>query len=133
MDNPADLINAAIEQFIKDKVELPAFSTLDRMARRIRALINRRLFALVQSRLSDEQAQQLDALLAVADGRRQSPLQLIKQSPKRSSLKQFQRLIDHIGHLASLVGDMYPSGEDRGRGLILVSRIALPSSWRGGP
>lgn len=106
MDNPADLINAAIEQLIKDKVELPAFSTLDRMARRIRALINRRLFALVQSRLSDEQARQLDALLEVADGRRQSPLQLIKQSPKRSSLKQFQRLIDHIGHLASLVGDV---------------------------
>lgn len=52
MDNPADLINAAIEQIIKDKVELPAFSTLDRMARRIRALVNRRLFALVQSRLA---------------------------------------------------------------------------------
>ena len=107
MDNPADLINAAIEQLIKDKIELPAFSTLDRLARRVRALVNQRLFSLVQQRLTTEEAAQLDTLLDVDTGRRQSPLQLIKQLPKRSSLQHFQRLIEHIARLSNLMGDMH--------------------------
>lgn len=107
MDNPADMINAAIEQLVKDKIELPAFSTLDRMARRIRTLINQRLFNLVQQRLSEPEIQQLDALLNVEQGRRQSPLQMIKQIPKRSSLQNFQRLIEHITQLSDLVGDAH--------------------------
>ena len=32
MDHPSDLINAALETLIKDYYELPAFSTLDRLA-----------------------------------------------------------------------------------------------------
>lgn len=32
MDNPADLINVSIEELIKERYELPAFSTLDRLA-----------------------------------------------------------------------------------------------------
>lgn len=107
MDHPADLINASIEQLIKDKIELPAFSTLDRMARRIRALVNQRLFNLVQQRLSPSDISQLDALLDVESGRRQSPLQLIKQLPKRSSLQHFQRLIEHIARLSNLVGEAH--------------------------
>ncbi|MEB8915054.1 DUF4158 domain-containing protein, partial [Bacillus cereus] len=35
MDNPADLINVSIEELIKERYELPAFSTLDRLARRV--------------------------------------------------------------------------------------------------
>ncbi len=49
MDNPADLINVAIEELIKERCELPAFSTLDRLVRRIRTLVNYRLFHIVQS------------------------------------------------------------------------------------
>lgn len=63
MDNPANIINASIEQLIKDKIELPAFSTLDRLARRIRPLVNQRLFGLVQQRLSQEEIRQLDGAI----------------------------------------------------------------------
>ena len=35
-DNPADLINIALEELIRRRFELPAFSTLDRMADDIR-------------------------------------------------------------------------------------------------
>jgi len=38
MNNPADIINAAIETLLNEQCELPAFSTLDRLARRIRTL-----------------------------------------------------------------------------------------------
>ena len=44
MDNPADLINVALETLLKERFELPAFSTLDRLVRRVRAVINQRYF-----------------------------------------------------------------------------------------
>lgn len=70
MDNPADLINVAIEELIKERCELPAFSTLDRLVRRIRTLVNYRLFHIVISRLSLEDQQKLDLLLETSDGKR---------------------------------------------------------------
>ena len=39
MDNPADMINAALEGLIKQRYELPAFSTLDRLVGRVRTLV----------------------------------------------------------------------------------------------
>src|SRR2546423_9675427 len=39
MDNPADMLNAALEELIKQRYELPAFSTLDRLTGRVRALV----------------------------------------------------------------------------------------------
>jgi hypothetical protein len=40
MESPADLINAAIGSLLQEQYELPAFSTLDRIAGRIRYLVN---------------------------------------------------------------------------------------------
>jgi len=104
MDNPADLINVAIEQLVRDRIELPAFSALDRLGRRIRTLVNGRYFALIDSRLTADEKQRLDDLLIVTDARIKSPLHAIKRLPKRSSLQHFQELIDHIAALDELVG-----------------------------
>ena len=54
MDNPADLINVAIDELIHQRYELPGFNTLDRLVRRVRNLVNQKLFSLVLSRLSQE-------------------------------------------------------------------------------
>lgn len=104
MDNPADLINVAIEQLVRDRIELPAFSALDRLARRIRTLVNGRYFATIAERLTVDEKQRLDDLLNVTDPRQKSPLQAIKRLPKRSSLMHFQELIDHTVGLDDLVG-----------------------------
>lgn len=104
MDNPADLINVAIEQLVRDRIELPAFSALDRLGRRIRTLVNGRYFTLIGARLTADEKQRLDDLLVVTDARIKSPLQAIKRLPKRSSLQHFQELIDHIAALDELVG-----------------------------
>lgn len=61
MDNPADLINVAIEKLVRQRIELPAFSTLDRLSRRVRALVNGHFFAAVMERLSEAEREQLDA------------------------------------------------------------------------
>jgi hypothetical protein len=63
MDNPADLINVSIEVLIKERCELPAFSTLDRLARRIRTLVNHQLFNSLFSKLTPEVKQKLDQYL----------------------------------------------------------------------
>lgn len=104
MNNPADLINAAIEELVRGRVELPAFSTLDRLARRVRTLVNGAYYRLIAARLSDEERRQLDELLVRDEGTTKSPLQTIKRLPKRASLKHFQELLDHVGVLESIVG-----------------------------
>jgi hypothetical protein len=40
MDHPADLINVALEVLVKERLEIPAFSTLDRIVGHVRAQIN---------------------------------------------------------------------------------------------
>ncbi len=49
-DNPADLINVALEELVRARRELPAYSTLDRLAGRIRAEANGTIFELVHRR-----------------------------------------------------------------------------------
>lgn len=73
MDNPADLINVAIEQLVRDRVELPAFSTLDRLTRRIRTLVNGRYFAQIEARLTIDEKQRLEGLLAGRTGASEEP------------------------------------------------------------
>src|SRR4030081_1788260 len=63
MDHPADLINVAIEDLVRQRFELPAFSTLDALVTHVRAVVHRRLFATVLGRLSEPQRQEPDALL----------------------------------------------------------------------
>ena len=63
MNHPADLINVAIEELVRQRCELPAFSTLDELVRHVRAVVDRRLFDSVLVQLSEEQRRQLDQLL----------------------------------------------------------------------
>ena len=99
MDHPPDLINVAIEQLVTANIALPAFSTLDRLARRVRTLVNSRFFAQIAQRLTAEEKARLDGLLQTGSKAGKSPLQEVKRLPKRSSLKHFQELIDHMAQL----------------------------------
>jgi hypothetical protein len=56
------LINVAIEEPIQNRDELPAFWTLNRVAQRVHAVVQRRLAQQVFSRLTAAQTQQLDRL-----------------------------------------------------------------------
>ena len=80
MDNPADLVNVALETLVKERFELPAFSTLDRMVRRVRTIINQRYFQTILARLSSDEATQLDKLLSTETS--PSPYHRLKQDRK---------------------------------------------------
>lgn len=104
MDNPADIINVAIEELVRQRIELPAFSTLDRFAGKIRHTVNQSFFDMVNTKLTDSEKIQLDELLDVTDHKQKSLLHTLKQLPKRSSLEHLQRLLDHIVRLSNTVG-----------------------------
>ena len=102
MDNPADLINAAIESLIKEHYELPAFSTLDRLARRVRFLVNSRIWNTIHSRLTDAEFLRLDELLRPDAKAFRTPYNSLKQLPKKPTLKNLQELLNHLEWLLGL-------------------------------
>jgi len=105
MDNPADLINVALETLIKERYELPAFSILDRMVGRVRSVVNHRYFHPILTRLSQADAIRLDGLLNTEGHGFRSPYQRLKQLPKRPSLQHLQDWITQLEWLLSL-GDI---------------------------
>lgn len=64
-DNPADLINVALEELVRARCELPGYTTLDAMAASVRAEVNARFFGLVAGRLDRTARARLARLLVV--------------------------------------------------------------------
>ena len=93
-DHPADLINVAIEELVKERYELPAFSTLDRLIRHIRSMVNNRLFALCSEGLSINEQIYLDQLLVVTNNEvdENATLNLLKSPPKSAKLSAIKLL-----------------------------------------
>jgi hypothetical protein len=96
-DNPADLINVAIAELINQYYELPAFSTLDRLARRIRRLVNETFFQQVLDRLSEDEIEQLDVLIQKESDQFYSNFNRLKQLPKKPRLSK-NKSISYIGY-----------------------------------
>ena len=81
MGDPADLISAAVEALVQANIELPAFSTLDRLVSTLRQEVHETLYQRIAGTLSDEQRQTLDALLDVPEGDRLNRFSRLKQTP----------------------------------------------------
>jgi hypothetical protein len=90
MDDPADLLNVAIEELRRRRFELPAFSTLDRLTRHTRHSVNSRLFSRVAERMTDAARRNLDALLQ-AGPRGRSDLNLLTEVPKSATKRTSPR------------------------------------------
>lgn len=107
MDNPADLINVAIDELIHHRYELPGFNTLDRLVRRVRNLVNQKLFLLVISRLNQEYIERLDNLLKSHPVQLRSPYNDLKQLPNRPTRNHLNDLLTHLIWLDSF-GEVKP-------------------------
>ena len=107
MDNPADLINVAVEILVKDRYELPGFKTLDRLVSRIRHLVNQKLFSQVMRQLDSEFIQRLDDLLESHPLEWRTPYHNLKKLPKKSSRNHLNDLLIHLTWLESF-GDVFP-------------------------
>ncbi len=102
MERPADLINVAIEQMLHEHYELPAFTTLDSLAHRIRRVINTSFYRLVESRLTEDDRQRLDALLQVPEGKTKSDHFKLKQRPENVTPTHVRDWEQHVAWLATL-------------------------------
>ncbi|MGB3633620.1 MAG: Tn3 family transposase [Rubrobacteraceae bacterium] len=100
MDDPADLVNVAIEELVKERYELPAFSTLDRLARHVKHAINARLFAGVDGRITPGNKRGLENLLETGS-RGRSALNALKAAPKSATKKNLSEMQERLVWLES--------------------------------
>ena len=92
MEHPADLINVAIEALVKESYELPAFSTLDRLVRHLRALNHTHLFEQICSQLTQSEKDYLDGLIDQPISETRALLNQLKAAPKSESLTHLLNL-----------------------------------------
>ena len=103
MSDPADLINVAIEILSDAKVELPAFSTLDRLVNHERQKIHTELYLKITDTLESDQCQLLDELLDVEEGERITGFARMKQTPGPATLGNFRAWAARLDELDAII------------------------------
>jgi TnpA family transposase len=96
-DDLADIVNAGIEELLRQRRELPAFGTLLRLARTARAVVNRGYCRRIAAAMPPAARERLAALLAVPAGATRSGWDRVKTDSPRPSP---QRMREHLAHLA---------------------------------
>jgi TnpA family transposase len=91
-DHPADLLNIAIEELVKERYELPTFYVLDRLVGHIRSITNNQLFQQVSQGLSQQEQAYLDRLLLAETSESSATLNLLKSPPKSAKLTHIKQL-----------------------------------------
>lgn len=107
MSDPADLINVALETLIKQKRELPAFSTLNRLVGKIRQQVHQILYKQIAEPLTDEQRQALEELLLVEQSEKMSPFARLKQTPGRATLSQMRLWSNRLEELEGILDTQF--------------------------
>ncbi|MEU9005376.1 DUF4158 domain-containing protein [Streptomyces sp. NPDC048551] len=97
-DNPADLINVALEKLVKARLELPGYTTLDEMTSAIRTEVNEEFFAAIVSRMDEVEKARLLGLLRVPAGARSrfDELKRPAKSPTISHLRDHLKFLDGL-------------------------------------
>lgn len=101
-DDLTDLINIALEELVRQRWELPAFSAFSRAATKIRSRVNNGFHAHIGIALTDEHLHQIDQLFVIDPHTRESPWNRLREDPGKPNLKHVKELLDHITWLASL-------------------------------
>ena len=99
----ADIINVMLEELVHHRYELPAFSTLDRIAGRAREKTNDAHFASITRQLDPKIKPLIDALFKVKPGDASTGWNLLKREPKKPTNKETRFYLQHIRRLQLLV------------------------------
>jgi len=94
-----DIINVMIEELIRQNFELPGFSTLDRVAYKIRFQYNQECFENIASRLLPSQIAKIDYLLESPPKEELSRWYLLKQEPDKpttNTVKAYAAYVDSL-------------------------------------
>ncbi|MEU6726667.1 DUF4158 domain-containing protein [Nonomuraea wenchangensis] len=101
-DNPADLINVALEELVRARCELPGYTTLDELTKTIRTEVNRGFFTLVAGRVDAAARARLARLLVVDPVTRRSDYDGLKDVAQAASLGKFKRRLAFLQDLDAL-------------------------------
>ncbi|MBA8903109.1 Tn3 family transposase [Phyllobacterium sp. P30BS-XVII] len=103
MSDPADLINRAIEALKEAKIDLPAFSTLDRLVNHLRAEVHEQIYDQVAQNLTVVDMAALDNLLVVPPDMITTPFNRLKQAPRPTTFAAIKLWADRLRWLDSLI------------------------------
>ena len=101
-DNPADLINVALDELVRQRCELPGYTTLDAMAASIRVEVNSGMFATVAARLGRADRERLERLLLVDPVRRRSEFDRLKDPAQAATVSKLEKRLAHLAALDAL-------------------------------
>jgi TnpA family transposase len=101
-EDAADIINIVIEELIRQRYELPAYSTIANEVQRGRAEVNRRFYASVSATLGAQGCEQIDRLLESDQPGRRSLWQSLKIDPGAPTLNQLRLLTARFKWLKGL-------------------------------
>lgn len=92
----ADIINVGIEELLRTRFELPAFSTILRTAQYARSQVNTQIYEQVAVELGEEGRRLVDALIKVSSDKSKSDWELLKNDPGRPTLNNLRNLLPQI-------------------------------------
>jgi len=95
-NNPADLINVALEKVLQATLELPAYRTLDELASQIRGEVNREIITRVHDRMNLYERGRLEASLSTIGLDGKTLFNAFKQAARRPSWSHFRQLARHL-------------------------------------
>ncbi|MEU4703901.1 hypothetical protein [Nonomuraea dietziae] len=98
-----DLINVALEELIRAQCELPGYTTLDELTKKIRTeVVNRGFFTLVAGRVDAAARARLARLLVVDPVTRRSEYDALKDVAQAASLGKFKARLAFLQNLDAL-------------------------------
>ncbi|MCU1226726.1 MAG: hypothetical protein JWQ42_4819 [Edaphobacter sp.] len=99
LEDLSDIINVILEQLVRQRFELPAFSVLQRAAQHARAVANREYQSLLCDRLDTVARERLSILLTRVDDETKSPWHRLKLEPKQPTAQKNREFLDHLAWL----------------------------------
>ena len=95
-DALADLINVAIDEFVRQRIEFPVFGVFERAAQHVRATVARAFYRQVHERLSSDLQVKLDALFVVDPATQRTPWHTLKRDAGNPTLTHLKQLADRL-------------------------------------
>jgi histone H3/H4 len=92
----ADIINTAIEELVRQRFELPAFSALIRAARTARATVNRGFYRAIADAIGETAKQCFTALLNRQSNERRTRWERVKAEPGQPTVKRIKQFVTHL-------------------------------------
>lgn len=101
-DNDADIINVVIEELIKQRYELPAFSTLARIARKVRYDICKSYYRSVYKNLNPQTIDTINKIFESDENSTYTSWNLLKQETGKLSTKNLKEIITHLEKIKNI-------------------------------